>query len=166
MTPRVSILLALAAAGLIAVPVAAQQLYKYTGPDGRVQYSDRPPADGRKAEKVTGARVGTMSPGSAAASSGGGAEKSTGPKSIADQDQDFRKRRMEAEEKSRKDEKLAEEKRLNDQNCTALRNQLSGVQSGARVARLTETGERVFLDDDGREQEAQRLQRDIAQTCK
>jgi len=166
MTPRVSILLVLAAAGLVAVPVAAQQLYKYTGPDGRVQYSDRPPADGRKAEKVTGARVSTMSPGSAPASSGGGAEKPTGPKSIAEQDQDFRKRRMEAEEKSRKDEKLAEEKRLSDQNCAALRSQLSGVQSGARVARLSETGERVFLDDDGLQQEAQRLQRDIAQTCK
>jgi hypothetical protein len=166
MTPRVSILLALAAAGLVAVPVAAQQLYKYTGPDGRVQYSDRPPADGRKAEKVTSSRVSTISPGSAAASSGGEAAKSTGPKTAAEQEQDFRKRRMEAEEKSRKDEKLAEEKRLNDQNCTALRSQLSGVQSGARVARLTETGERVFLDDDGMRQEAQRLQREIAQTCK
>ena len=166
MTPRLSILLALAAAGLLAVPVAAQQLYKYTGPDGRVQYSDRPPADGRKAEKVTGARVSPPSPGSAATPSGGGAEKSTGPKSIAEQEQDFRKRRMETEEKSRKDEKLAEEKRLNDENCAALRRQLSAVQSGGRVARLTETGERAFLDDDGMQQEGQRLQREIAQTCK
>ena len=166
MKPRVSILLALAAAGLVAIPVAAQQLYKYTGPDGRVQYSDRPPADGRKAEKVTGSRVSTIPPGGAAASSGGEAAKATGPKSTAEQEQDFRKRRMEAEEKSRKDEKLAEEKRLSDQNCAALRSQLSGVQSGARVARLSETGERVFLDDDGLQQEAQRLQRDIAQTCK
>lgn len=166
MKPRVSILFALAAAGLVAVPVAAQQLYKYTGPDGRVQYSDRPPADGRKAEKVTGARVSTMSPGSAAASSGGEAAKPTGPKSIAEQEQDFRKRRLEAEEKSRKDEKLAQEKRLNDESCAALRRQLSAVQSGGRMARLNEAGERVFLDDDGMQQEAQRLQRDIAQTCK
>ena len=166
MKPRVSILLALAAAGLVAIPVAAQQLYKYIGPDGRVQYSDRPPPDGRKAEKVTGGRVSTISPSSAAASSGGEAAKATGPKSTAEQEQDFRKRRMEAEEKSRKDEKLAEEKRLNEQACSALRTQLGGVQSGARVARLTETGERVFLDDDGMQQEAQRLQREIAQTCK
>jgi len=159
-------LLALAAAGLVAAPSTAQQLYKYTGPDGKVQYSDRPPAEGQKAEKVTGARAGTVSPGASAAASGSDAAKSGAPKSLAEQDQDFRKRRLEAQERASKDAKLAEGKRAQDESCAALRTQLSGVQSGARIARLNEKGEREFLEDDGIQQETQRLQREIANTCK
>jgi hypothetical protein len=40
------------------------------------------------------------------------------------------------------------------------------VQSGARVARLNEAGERIFLDDAGTQAEISRLQRDIAANCK
>ena len=158
-------LLALAAAGLVAAPSTAQQLYKYTGPDGKVQYSDRPPADGQKAEKIAG-RASTVSPGTPAAAAGGDAAKSGAPKSPAEQEQDFRKRRLEAQEKASKDEKLAEGKRAQDESCTALRTQLSGVQSGARIARINEKGEREFLEDNGIQQEIQRLQREIAATCK
>ena len=158
-------LLALAAAGFVAAPSTAQQLYKYTGPDGKVQYSDRPPAEGQKAEKVTGARAGTVSPGASAAA-GGDAAKSGAPKSLAEQEQDFRKRRLEAQEKASKDAKLAEGKQAQDESCAALRTQLSGVQSGARIARINERGEREFLEDNGIQQEIQRLQREIAATCK
>lgn len=159
--------LALAAASLVAAPSAAQQLYKYVGPDGKVQYSDRPPAEGQKAEKITGGRVSTVSPGaSAAAAAGGDAAKSGAPKSPAEQEQEFRKRRLEAQEKASKDAKLAEGKRAQDESCAALRTQLSGVQSGARIARINAQGEREFLEDDGIQQEIQRLQREIANTCK
>lgn len=157
--------LALAAAGLVAAPSAAQQLYKYTGPDGKVQYSDRPPPEGQKAEKITG-RASIVSPGASGAASGSDAAKSGAPKSLAEQDQEFRKRRLEAQEKASKDAKLAENRRAQDESCAALRTQLSGVQSGARIARLNEKGEREFLEDDGIQQEIQRLQREIANTCK
>ncbi|MGH9576973.1 MAG: DUF4124 domain-containing protein [Terriglobales bacterium] len=158
-------LLALAAAAVVAAPSLAQQLYKYTGPDGKVQYSDRPPADGQKADKITG-RASTVSPGTSAAAAGSDAAKSGAPKSLAEQDQDFRKRRREAQEKANKDSKLAEEKRARDENCAALRTQLAGVQSGARVARLNEKGEREFLEDNGIQQEIQRLQREVGIACK
>jgi len=158
-------LLALAAAGLVAAPSAAQQLYKYTGPDGKVQYSDRPPADGGKAEKITG-RLSSLSPAPSAAAAGSDAAKASGPKSPAEQEQEFRKRRLETQEKAAKDAKLAEEKRGQDASCAAARRELSSLQSGARVARLNEQGERVFLEDNGIQQEAQRLQREIANACK
>jgi hypothetical protein len=158
-------LLALAAAGLVAAPSVAQQLYKYTGPDGKVYYSDRPPADGGKAEKITG-RPSTVSPSASAAAAASDAAKSGAPKSLAEQDQDFRKRRLEAQEKANKDSKLAEEKRGQDASCAAARRQLSGLQSGARVARINEQGEREFLEDNGIQQETQRLQREIDAGCK
>src|SRR5262245_23802147 len=57
MKTPVRLVLLLGATLIAALPAAAQQLYKYTGPDGKVQYSDRPPPDGRKAEKVTSSRL-------------------------------------------------------------------------------------------------------------
>jgi hypothetical protein len=156
-------LLALAAAGLVAAPSAAQQLYKYVGPDGTVQYSDRPPPNGQKAEKITRGQVSTISSGAPAA---GDAAKSTAPKSTAEREQDFRKRRLEAQEKASKDAKLAEDQRDRAEACAASRRQLAGLQSGARVAKINEQGERVFLEEDGINQEIQQLQRDVAATCK
>jgi hypothetical protein len=158
-------LLALAAAGFVAAPSLAQQLYKYTGPDGKVQYSDRPPAEGGKAEKITG-RVSSVSPPASAAAAGGDAAKAGAPKSPAEREQEFRKRRLETQEKASKDAKLAEEKRAQDASCAAARRQLSGLQSGARVARINEQGEREFLEDNGIQQEVQRLQREIDAGCK
>ncbi|HXF67048.1 MAG TPA: DUF4124 domain-containing protein, partial [Burkholderiales bacterium] len=41
----------LGALALIGLPAVAQTLYKSTGPDGRVIYSDKPPPDAVKTEK-------------------------------------------------------------------------------------------------------------------
>jgi Ni/Co efflux regulator RcnB len=162
-------LLALVAVSVVAAPSLAQQLYKYTGPDGKVQYSDRPPPDGAKAEKITG-RASSVAPPAAAAAAGDAAKadaaKSNAPRTAAEQEQEFRKRRLESQEKASKDAKVAEERAARDANCAALRTQLSGVQSGARIAKINAEGERVVLEDDGIQQEAQRLQREIASTCK
>jgi hypothetical protein len=152
---------ALALVALLAAPAGAQQLYKYVGPDGRVQYSDRPPADGQKAEKVTGSRVSTVAtPGA----SGGEAGKS-GPKTPAEQEQAFRQRRADAEEKAKKDEKLAQETKAKDSYCASARRELTSLQSGQRIVRTDDKGERVFLEDPQIQQEIARVQRDIATNC-
>lgn len=156
---------AVAAALLLAAPAAAQQLYKYVGPDGRVQYSDRPPASGQKAEKITGSRISSVGPGGAAGA-GSDAARVGAPKTPAEQEQAFRQRRIEAEEKAKKDEKLAQEARAKEESCAGARRELAGLQSGARVARLNDQGERIFLEDDQIQQEIARIQREIAVGCK
>jgi len=158
-------------AGLIAaLPAAAQQLYKYVGPDGKVQYSDRPPPDGRKAEKVTGSRLSSVPGAPVAAASTDAAKsdaaKASAPKTAAEQDQAFRQRRLDQEEKAKKDEKLAQEQQIQAESCANARRELAGMQSGARVARLNEKGERVFLDDAGTQSEIARMEREIAAGCK
>jgi len=160
------LVLALGAATLVALPAAAQQLYKYVGPDGKVQYSDRPPPGGQKAEKVTGSRLSSVGSGGGAAAASGDAAKSSAPKTAAEQEQAFRQRKIEADEKARKDEKLAQNQQQQAEACTNARRDLAGVQSGARVARLNEAGERIFLDDAGTQAEISRLQRDVAANCK
>jgi hypothetical protein len=166
MTTLVRLVFVLGAAALAAAPAAAQQLYKYTGPDGKVQYSDRPPADGRKAEKVTSSRVSSVGSGAPAAAAGGDAAKSSVPKTAAEREQAFRQRRAEADEKAQKDAKLALEQQQKAESCAGARRELAGLQSGARVARTNESGERVFLDDAGVQGEIARLQREIAVGCK
>jgi Skp family chaperone for outer membrane proteins len=152
---------ALVLVALLAAPASAQQLYKFVGPDGRVQYSDRPPAGAQKVEKVTSSRVSTIgSPGA----SGGEAGKA--PKTAAEQEQAFRQRRAEAEEKAKKDEKLAQETKAKDAYCASARRELTSLQSGQRIVRTDDKGERVYLEDAQIQQEIARVQRDIAANCK
>jgi Domain of unknown function (DUF4124) len=151
------------AAVVIGTSAHAQQLYKYTGPDGRVQYSDQPPAVGQKAKKVTESRVSTVSSGTPA--EGDGAQGSA-PKSPAEKEQEFRQRRIAEEEKARKDEKLAQESRAKADACERMRSQLAGMQGGGRFSRYNAKGEREFLDDGQVQQEIVRLQREIAGNCK
>jgi hypothetical protein len=161
------LVLALGAATLAALPAAAQQLYKYVGPDGKVQYSDRPPPGGQKAEKVTGSRLSSVGSGAAATGAAASdAPKSSVPKTAAEQEQAYRQRKTEAEEKARKSEKVAQDQQQQAEACTYARRDLAGVQSGQRVARLNEAGERIFLDDAGVQNEISRLQRDVAANCK
>lgn len=166
MNTPVRLVLVLGAAVIATLPTAAQQLYKYVGPDGKVQYSDRPPPDGRKAEKVTGSRLSSVPAGTTTAAASGDAAKSATPKTAAEQEQAFRQRQIDADEKARKDEKLAQQQQQQAESCANARRELAGMQSGARVARLNESGERVFLDDAGVQSEISRLQREIASGCK
>lgn len=152
---------ALALVALLAAPAGAQQLYKFVGPDGRVQYSDRPPAGAQKVEKITGSRVSTVTSPSA---SSGGAGKA--PQTAAEQEQAFRQRRAEAEEKAKKEEKLAQETKAKENYCAGLRRELTSLQSGQRIVRTDDKGERVFLEDAQIQQEIARVQRDIAADCR
>lgn len=166
MRPLARCLPALAVAALLAAPAGAQQLYKYVGPDGRVQYSDRPPASGQKAEKVTGSRVSTVGSNASAAPVTEGAAKASAPKTPAEQEQAFRQRRAEAQEKAAKADKLAQESRANAERCDALRRQLAGMQAGGRMVRPNAQGEREYLGDEEIQSQIARTQREIADSCK
>ena len=59
-----SVLLALSAL-LCAAPAAAQAVYRIVGPDGKVTFSDRPPADGAPTPQALGASTGRIGSGPA-----------------------------------------------------------------------------------------------------
>lgn len=146
--------LALALAG--AAPALAQQLYKQVGPDGKITYSDRPAAAGQKSEKVTNNRLSSVGSGASA----------SGAKTPTEQEQAFQQRRAEADEKAKKDAKLAQENKAREQQCATLRREISGLQAGGRIARTNDKGEREFLDDAQVQQEVARMQGDLSANCK
>jgi gas vesicle protein len=149
---------------ILAVPATAQQ-YKWKDASGRTQYGDIPPP-GVKAERMTRSTVGTVSGGTVAAASGDVAKPASGPKTAAEQEQEFRKRRTEAEEKQKKDDKLAQDTRMKQENCTRARQQLASLDSGVRQMRINEKGEREFLDDSQIEAQKVDARRAVSEWCK
>ncbi len=53
MPGRAALFAALFALAALSHPASGQTLYKYTGPDGRTVYTDKPPPEGVKAQKTT-----------------------------------------------------------------------------------------------------------------
>lgn len=152
-------LTALALAALVAAPAGAQ-LYKWTDANGRVQYSDKPPPAGQKATQVSKSGVSTVSPGTASSAA-------AGPKTAAEMEQEYRKRRAEDEEAAKKSEKLAAENRIKQENCNRAKGALAGLEAGGRQVRIDPaTGERVFLDDDQIAQEAARARQGVSEWCR
>jgi len=148
MTRLLAILLALAFCG-----AATAQTYKWTDPNGRVQYGDTPPADATNVTRLRG-------PTSGSAPEAAGKDKPLTP------EQAFKKRQQERDEgdqKAAQERAQAEQKRA---NCEQARASLRQLESGQRVSTVNAAGERVFLDDDQRASQLARAQKSVAEWCK
>ena len=83
-------------------------------------------------------------------------------------DPELEARRREAE-KQQQAKARAEEQKLDAQradNCRRARGQLAALQSGQRMARINDKGEREILDDKGRADEMRRANEVIASECR
>src|SRR4051812_11798606 len=87
------------------------EVYRWVDSQGRVQYSDQPPP-GTDAKKVT------TKPAT-------GTQGSTGGKGYQEQDQEFRKRRVEAEEGAKKQATEEQQKKATQKNCSDAKAQLA-----------------------------------------
>jgi Domain of unknown function (DUF4124) len=157
--------------GLLALIVAlgsgsvlAQSIWKWRDKDGRVQVSDRPPpmdvADKDILQRPHGARAPALAASDAApaaASAASGVDSSLEAKrnkTLADQAAAEKARQ--AADKLKRDQAKAE-------TCQRARNQLAALESGQRIGRMNDKGEREVLDDAGRDAEIART-RQIADT--
>jgi Domain of unknown function (DUF4124) len=135
-------------------------VYKWVDKDGKIQYSDQPPLSGeaKKMKKKTKDAVN-----SAPAAAGTGAKP---PASVADQEVEFRKRKMEQEEAEKK--KLAEQQMAekNKGYCNNLRGELQAHKDGVRIVQYNDKGERIALDDNERARSKANLEERIAKECK
>jgi hypothetical protein len=161
-------------AGLLAFALPSDAaLYKWVDAEGNVHYSDQPPPAGAGEAKTMEAprapRAGrTKSAPNADAGSGeaagqagareaaapaGQAVKPGTPKSIAEQEMEFRKRRLEAAEAEAKAQKDAQEAAEKKRSCEQAQRRVAAFERGGRITRYDASGEQVFLNDDeiGRE---------------
>ncbi|HUL40835.1 MAG TPA: DUF4124 domain-containing protein [Burkholderiales bacterium] len=146
------------ALALLAATNAYCDVYKWVDSDGTVHYSDQP-APGATQEQTLNIRSGT------AADAESGAQKAPGTKSYIEQDAEFRKRQVEAEEKQVKEEKALADAKQRQQNCQRALDSLHALQSGARVTRTNDKGEREYLDDNQRQEEIANAQKSADSWC-
>jgi hypothetical protein len=130
----------------------SSQVYTWRDASGKVHYSDTPPT-GTDAKQLRGG---------ATVSNDGGAQR----RSINEQEQEFRKRRAASEEKRTKSEKEIAEADIKRKDCEQARSQLKALESGERMTKFNDKGERVFLEDAERTQEADRLRKQVEQLCR
>ncbi|MPZ47518.1 MAG: DUF4124 domain-containing protein [Betaproteobacteria bacterium] len=131
------------------------QTYKWRDASGRIQYSDTPPPPGAK--DVQQLRKAPAPPASATPPAS---------KSITDRDAEFRKRLVEKKEAEAKQAKAADDEQTRARNCTQATGQLAALESGGRMVQLNAQGERIALDDAGRERAKQEAQHAIESWCK
>lgn len=159
----VAVVVLLAAAG----DAAAQWAWK--DKDGKITASDRPPPKDipdkdilrRPAQRAI---VNTAAAAPAAASAA--SATAAGPKSPLEAQVEAKKKAAEQEQaaKAKAEEEKAAVQRA--ENCRRARGQLATLESGVRMARTNDKGEREVLDDAARAAETQRARQIIASDCR
>jgi hypothetical protein len=154
------------ALALAAGAASAQSIWKWRDKEGRVQVSDRPPPmdvpEKDILQRPHGARApmpaaSDVAPAAAVAASGvDPALEARKKKALADQA---------AAEKAQKDAEKAKRDQAKLENCQRARNQLAALESGQRIGRMNEKGEREILDDAGRATEIARTRQMAEANC-
>lgn len=137
----------------LALPATGHaELYKWTDGQGKVHYSDQPPTV--NAQQIRGVGAGQ-------------AETTDQAKqSLNAKDQAYQKRRKDAEEARAKAEKESEKARIQQENCTKARNNLSTLQNSPRVYTTNAAGLRTYMDDAARAAAMANSQKAISDNCK
>lgn len=158
-------LLTIGAALWLVSPNAHAQ-WKWRDKNGQVTASDLPPPrevadkDILQRPDVLARRLAPAAPASAASAP-------LAPKAAGlDPELEKRKKATEAEESAKtkvEDERQAAQRR---ENCGRARSHLTTMESGQRIARTNDRGEREYLDDNARTQEIRRAREVIATDCR
>lgn len=130
---------------------ATAQVYKWVDERGVTHYGERAP-QGKKAQEVE-QRLANPGP----------APGSAAQPSWKEQDLEFRRRRIEAEQTEAKNK---EREASQSQACNQARDQLAQMKSARRLYRLDEKGERVFQSDDERNASIARLEQLVSERCR
>jgi hypothetical protein len=151
---------------LCLAPPAFAQMYKWVDSEGKVQYSDKPPPSNIKTEKLRNPASATSAP--AASEGKSGAKKDAvkpGPKTVAEQEQAFKKRQLDAAKAQQEAGQKQAEAREKAENCRRAKAAVTSLQIGGRQMRIDEKGERAFLDDQQVAQEMAKAQQEAAAAC-
>lgn len=145
---------------------AAVAQWKWRDKNGQMHISDTPPP-AEVADKDVLQRPGTMrrtSPSPAAAAAPASAPAAA--RAASDPELEARMRRVEQErqaQQKREDEKVAAARA---ENCARAKDAQRTLDSGVRLVRTNEKGEREVLDDKQRAEEIQRARNIIASDCR
>ncbi len=166
----------------LAATLTAQAQYQWIDKDGRRVFSDRPPpADVPQKNVLSQPRMSNAplirstptapadaasEPAAAAPAPARPATAATDPAAGVDKELEEKKKQAEAAEAAKK---KAEEERIaaaRAENCKRAMNAKASLESGMRIARMNDKGEREILNDAQRAAELKRAEEIIAQSCR
>jgi hypothetical protein len=164
----------------LAIPAVAIAQWQWIDKDGRKVFSDQsPPADipaknilrqpGGKPVQAAAEPVAAASAAapSAAAASGSAATAAATPKlSGKDKELEAKKKAAEAAEANKKKAQEEEVAKGRADNCARAKVSKDTFNTGVRVSRVNDKGEREFMDENARVAEMKRLDMVIARDCK
>ena len=153
----------------ILVSLAAQAQWQWTDKDGRKVFSDRaPPADvleknilKRPGNSTT--RVNMPAPVAAATP-----QSAASAPSLSGVDKELADKKKKADEAQAAQRKAEQEKimKARIENCARAKQAKANFDSGVRISRINEKGEREVLDDAARATELKRIQSIVDADCK
>ncbi|MBL0418778.1 DUF4124 domain-containing protein [Ramlibacter sp. AW1] len=154
----------------LSTPALVLAQWQWVDSGGRRVFSDQPPPPdiparsilkqpGQRAASVPAAQPAAAEPSAPTAS----------PQPLAGgQDKELEARRKKAQEAEAQKRKVEEERvaKAQAENCARARQAKATFDSGMRLARLNDKGEREILDDEQRAAELKRIEQVIASECK
>lgn len=145
---------------------AQAQINKCVDASGKTVYLQGPCPKGAKASSVAAAPPSSAPAASTPAGKAGDVTKSSGPKTTAEMEQEFRKRQQAQSEALKKEEEQLAKAKIEQGNCDAAKRQLAQYELGGRQSSINDKGERVFLEDAQIEAEKQRSRQAMSSSCK
>jgi len=130
---------------------AAAQVYKWVDEKGVTHYGERAP-QGTKAKEVE-QRLANPGPASGTAA----------PQDWKEKEAEFKRRRIDAE---RTDAKQKQNQEAMERACAQARNRLAVANSGRRLFRLNDKGERTYVGDEERNAAIAQAEQAVAQNCR
>jgi hypothetical protein len=167
------------AAGLMALAATganAQNLWKWRDASGQLHISDTAPPPGTPHKNILSSPGGaapvgapTLTPLSSTPAPTqaiqAGAAASTAAESALDRKKKAADKDKADKEKADRAEVDAKNAAIRKDNCARAQSSLTGLQSGQRIARVNDKGEREVLDDTGRAEEIKRTQDMVTTNC-
>ncbi|MEO7007857.1 MAG: DUF4124 domain-containing protein [Caldimonas sp.] len=164
----------------LALAAPAQAQWKWRDKNGQTQYSDLPPPSVVPEQDIlsrpnSAKRRTTASPvpaGSAASGSTGSASAPLAAASSAlvpkttDSELEAKRKKVEADQAAKTKAEEAKVAAARADNCARAKAQMRTLDSGIRLARTNAKGEREFLDDKQRAEEAGHTRQVISADCK
>jgi hypothetical protein len=161
---RLSMIIGLALC--LALPAAAQ-MYKWVDANGKIQYSDKPPPSNVKTEKLRTPAQPISAPAASAPKNGEQKDTAkTGPKSVVEPEQAFRKRQTDETKAEQEQAQKEAEARERAENCRRAKAALANLELGGRQTRIDEKGERAFLSDAEIARATAQARQEAADACK
>ena len=130
-------------------------LNKWVDAEGKVHYSDTPPADAKAQKLKTYTAPDTIAP----------ATGETAPKTLAEKEAEWKKSQKTKEEAAQKAAQEQENAAIKQKNCESSRNNLATLENSPSIVTYDAKGERNIMDDESRKKSTEEARKAVNTYC-